>query len=733
MDKETWVGGVGVFASCYIKRWLEGHYDTLMDLPAVAKLRAASPGTKYAIEAILYALTAYAEQRLSDRSPLGLVVKAVLMDAAPEISSRLLKDAREDLSGAATIDVATAAAHQLPPPPVIAKLLALEDTALLGILTSLEEMDDVAREKFKNFAADASADELKRFGTLPPDKRMSLLSLQPATGGGGKGGGGWWGAFKSFAGDFWHVFKAWSAKTYDFSLSVLMRYLAALLWVLKVSAVLWGVALVACTTAAISGRWTLFGVLIGLLFGCGGLVLAGRALQQSWLTVAGIIGSAVMATLAFLAGANYADSVFAVAIFFLVGMPTLAIVAMLLPITSSAEIFRKLFPEGYRTLVRAFQMLASAFCGLLFFSVLLLLFPPHNPVAFLFIVPAVTALALGVGVGVVRINPEVFLRTPVILGLMAVFVVTLGVMSMPNLRSKISLMTKTIDLRMVDDPRPVTFTSSRDIDFVATKDGEVRIWYAETRGGGYELFRCEGVGPYYAKDGRALRKADSDAIREKISTWVDQTTAEQTRVQQQKEAKQLAQQRADQERSAAQQKAEQERLAIEAEARRVQAEKDRLASYIAVASVPTKLDFVVCAQTSDRAELTEFSSAWVEQLKKRGKTATDSIFSAAFVKTGAMETCMRGQGGTDVKALQLSAIGDKLLFAKCESATHELSTTIADLHSSAVKMSFAVVNAVDGRLVESFQLSATGPGFSEGNAKSAAFGRIIDQLDKRGY
>ncbi len=708
MDSDSIKRGLSVFGSCYIKRWLEGCYDQLMDMPAVAKLKAISPGTKLAIEALLYAVTAYAEQKLSDRSPLGLMVKTVLMDAAPEISRRLLKDARTDLNGVLAVDASTAAANQLPSPQVITKLLALDDGALLGVLASLEEMDDASRAKFKTFAATASQEELKRFGSLPTNQRMVLLSLQSGAGG---GGGGLWASVKAFGDDFRQVFKPWITKTNDFSLRVLSRYLTALLWVLKTSGALWGVALVSCTAAAICGRWTLFGILIGVLLGCGGLIYGGRVLQRTCLSIAGIMGSVVTAVLVFLAAANYSDSVSAVAIFFLVGMPTLAIVIMILPLTAAAEIFRRLFPQGYQTLIRAFQMLASAFFGILFFSVLLLLFPPRNPVAFLFIVPAAIAMALGAGVGVCRMNPAVFLRAPVLIGLAAILFATLGVMSMPNLRNKIGMLPKTFDLGLVNAPKPVEFISSNEIDFVSTKDGTVKVWYAEMSSGGYELFRCEGTGPYYTKDGRVLRKADNDETRRKISAWVDKTAEEHK----------------------TQREAAQKQLAAEKEAQRAQDVKDRLASYLLMSSLPAKLDFIVCAQTAEQQELKEFSSAWVEQLKKQGKKVDDSIFSALFVTSGAMETFMRGQGGSEIKTLQLSALGDKLLLAKCESVLHEVSRTIADLQSVTVKMSFGVVSAIDGRLSESFQLSATGPGTSEGDAKAAAFGRIIEQLGKRGY
>src|ERR1035437_4405491 len=140
------------------------------------------------------------------------------------------------------------------------------------------------------------------------------------------------------------------------------------------------------SSSALCGRWTLLGSLFALLAATVGVFFGGRKLQKAWLLVAGLLSSVVVSILLLLVAANYADAVFAVAVFFLVGIPTLGIVTMLIPVTTVAEIFRRMFPDGYRTVIRAFQMLLSVFFGILFFVAVLLLFPPHNSVAFLFIV-----------------------------------------------------------------------------------------------------------------------------------------------------------------------------------------------------------------------------------------------------------------------------------------------------------------------------------------------------------
>ena len=297
-------------------------------------------------------------------------------------------------------------------------------------------------------------------------------------------------------------------------------------------------------------------------------------------------------------------------------------------------------------------MLLAALFGMLFFSLVLLVFPPQNPVAFLFIVPAVMITAVAVGFGLTRISPEAFLRTPVIVGLGAVMLVAMGVMSMPNLRQAMRRLPARIDLTLVDAPTPVTFASSNDIDFVDTKDGEARIWYADRSGGGYDLFRAQGVGPYYARDGRRLTKADNESIRLKIAASVDReaaATADALRkadlaaAERKAEEKTLAAreatERAEALRQSEREQAEQGRLADQrlAEQRKAAqglADKERRAGYMYARNLPSKVDFVVAAATVARVPMDSFAAALVKQIASRGKTASNIVFSPAFITPG---------------------------------------------------------------------------------------------------
>jgi len=568
--------------------------------------------------------------------------------------------------------------------------------------------------------------------------------------------------FKSFMKDFWALAKAGGQKAAEVSGEILSRYLAGLLYVLKTSATLFAMAFIVCTASTLCGRWALFALLLGLVGVSAGLVYFGRSRQKSWLSAAGIVSGADMAVLAIIGAAGYPDATFAVAAFLLIGLPTLATVAVLIPATTVGEVLQRKLPEVYRTLVRGIQMLLAAFFGFLCFSIILLLFPPQNPVAFLFIVPAVVLVVLAIGLGLSRISPEAFLRTPVILGIGAIMLVTMGVMSMPNLRRAMRKLPATIDLTLVDAPTPVIFASSKDIDFVSTKDGEVKIWYAERVGGGYDLFRCEGVGPYYAKDGRRLAKADNDTIRLKIAASVDREAAEKTDALRRAEQEGIArkaegQKRADREavdkaealRRAEHEQAEQNRLANErkaeaqkqadqrlAEQRRaaqVLADKDRRAGYMLARSLPGRVDFVVCAETAGRVPMGTFAAAMVRHLKGRGKSASSSVFSPAFVTSGAFDSFFGGRGGADLQDMPVFSMGNRLLLARVDVNSVKAGTSANGLYSASIVVAFSILSANDGGVVEAFELNAVGPGTSEADATAAALDRILEQLSQHEF
>ena len=386
-------------------------------------------------------------------------------------------------------------------------------------------------------------------------------------------------------------------------------------------------------------------------------------------------------------------------------------------------------------------MLLAALFGMLFFSLVLLVFPPQNPVAFLFIVPAVMITAVAVGFGLTRISPEAFLRTPVIVGLGAVMLVAMGVMSMPNLRQAMRRLPARIDLTLVDAPTPVTFASSNDIDFVDTKDGEARIWYADRSGGGYDLFRAQGVGPYYARDGRRLTKADNESIRLKIAASVDReaaATADALRkadlaaAERKAEEKTLAAREATEraEHCANRSGSRQSRAVWQTSAWRNSGRRPR--DWRTRSGVRVICMHVICQARSISSSLQRRwpGCPWIV-LPQRWSSRSQAEERQPPTSCSLLRSSRRG--GADLQDMPVVTMGDRLFLARVNVNSVKPGTSAAGLFSASVIVTFSVLASNDGRIVDGFELNAVGAGTSEADATSTALDRILELLGQRGY
>lgn len=523
MDRKNLNQAAALFAECYIKRYLESRYDRLMELPWMSGLKAMNPGMKYGVEALLAAIATYAGLKLPDQSPWAGLVKNLVSDAAPEISSRILKETGAEgldrevgtlipgLLGDARTELRNeASTGALSMQSVAEKLLALSDEELLAVLVASERMGAGEKARFLNFLMKSPSDELRRLAALPPERRAEFLNLT-AAGSSGKRPPG------EFFKDFLSICKSGASAGRD----VLKRYLSVLWQVFKSGAVLWLLALIACTAGAVLGRWPLTGVLSGLLALSGWIVFLGARLQQSWLKISGIAGCGVIAVLILLAAGGYPDAVAGTALFLLVLPPGVATALILLPLTMTAEAIRSGFPEAYAALVRAFRFLLAAFFTAMFLAVFLLVFPPQNPVAMLFIIPTAILLFISVAAGWLPFNPDRFLKVPVLLGTAAVFAVLLGLMSMPNMRYRLQGIPAAIDRLVAESPEPlVVDASSKGSQVLADVPGRT-LWYLENSAGGYEFYSSQGNRTCFSPDGRPLKKIGSETVRQHLSQWVD--------------------------------------------------------------------------------------------------------------------------------------------------------------------------------------------------------------------
>lgn len=161
---------VAVFASGYAKRILDQHYDKLEDTDVGRKLKALDPKLKYGIEAGLYALMTYVDQKFVANTPLKKFVKEVIKDAPPEIAKRMLSDLRADLS--------SDAAHSTQPEgrTALECLLSLDDAALASMLGWIASVAPADAQHTAQSLARLSPEQLRRFASLNPEQKALILN-----------------------------------------------------------------------------------------------------------------------------------------------------------------------------------------------------------------------------------------------------------------------------------------------------------------------------------------------------------------------------------------------------------------------------------------------------------------------------------------------------------------------------------------------------------------------------
>lgn len=685
-------------------------------------------GKKASVEALLAALTTYAEKRVDPKSSLGFASKTIMMDAAPEISHRLLSTAREELH-----EVQAAGPYSPEKKSVALKVLNLQDEDLLRLLLYLERANEDECSRFLDFASSSPPEELSRFSSLSDEERATLLKLHMAQGKAHRAGG----KIKEALQDTRTIFSTWASKSRDLGAELIHRYVLHLVWTLKSIGVLLAGALVASTAASGSEEgWSLpiLLVLAAAGFACAGEW--GRRGGRSWLKASGYFTAGAFVFLALLAPTADNESVLAVAMTLLVVLPVLILIMLCLPLTMVLEILRGISPAAHASLIRAFQMMFSVFLGLMLFTGWVVLFPPAGPVGYILLMPVVIGVALAAGVGLTRVSSDRYVRPPVIAAVSLMMLVAVFLLGMPNVRNRIQSIPVLIDRSIGGDLVQIRPSESEEVLFV-TEAGKPMIWYATREGGGYDLYTSSGTGPFYAKDGRKLALAESPEIRRDISEWLDQEAARREAVRLSEERKRREQARQEEARRAARAREEEmERIAREkeAEARRAilarAAEAERRASYLLMDELPEQVSYLVQAVGPNQKMLNEIQLQVVELLRERGASAETGIFSSEFVKSGAFDLFYNGKAETDLQQMPLGEMGERLMLVKCPVFRTELSQRVAGLHRAVIEMSIHLVDAKDGRILERYHFEAVGPGASEAIALDAASQRIRTEMSE---
>ena len=158
----------------YTKRLLEKHYDALAETTIGQKIRQLSPWTKGALELLTYVVSALAELKLKDGTPLARYLKDVGVDFAPEMSKRMI-------NGAKAREVLTTLPISPGQRPLIETLLGIEDDGQLSDLIAwIFGQGEERWSAVKNILSKLSklpGENLGRFNQLDSDTKEKIVAI----------------------------------------------------------------------------------------------------------------------------------------------------------------------------------------------------------------------------------------------------------------------------------------------------------------------------------------------------------------------------------------------------------------------------------------------------------------------------------------------------------------------------------------------------------------------------
>jgi hypothetical protein len=287
-----------------------------------------------------------------------------------------------------------------------------------------------------------------------------------------------------------------------------------------------------------------------------------------------------------------------------------------------------------------------------------------------------------------------------------------GIQAEPCTLDQIVEMRRTVHPEL--GPQRVQVSDARTFAFFEPATGHPRIWYHKSSAGEYEFFDRMGNDP---ATGEPLRVIDQQAREDAVRLQDQRASAPQ-------QAEQL---RLEQERLATKRQTEEQRMA------RIQADNERRASYLLVKSLPSRVEFVVSAETAAKMPMDSLAAAIAKKLKGKGKTASSFVFSSSFITSGAFDSFFDGRGGSDLQDMQVSAMGNNILLARITTNFVRPGASAVGLINASIVGSFRVISAHDGSVIDGFEIEAVGAGTSNDDAKSAALGHILEKLSQHGY
>lgn len=237
-------------------------------------------------------------------------------------------------------------------------------------------------------------------------------------------------------------------------------------------------------------------------------------------------------------------------------------------------------------------------------------------------------------------------------------------------------------------------------------DGKPRVWYHRTEDGRYELFNRKGYHPIFKDKLKPVTPDIVSQIKNQFKAEAERRIQEERR--RQEEAERLARQQAEQQREAF---------------------LNRYLLNRSFINRPDSQEIAVLVIDEHNRANHDITQKIASLIKTKRFNITSSLFSGKFVSDGMFERIFNGSAG-DVSSLELAKHSDYLILGK-KSVNFTENPELLNVLTAHSAIEIHVISARTGTVIDSFNVSEVGAGFSKSTAESMAMERIFKKLEER--
>jgi hypothetical protein len=237
-------------------------------------------------------------------------------------------------------------------------------------------------------------------------------------------------------------------------------------------------------------------------------------------------------------------------------------------------------------------------------------------------------------------------------------------------------------------------------------DGKPRVWYYRTKDGKIELFNRKGYHPIYKEKLKPVTPEIILQIEDQFKAEAERRIQEERR--RKEEAERLARKQAEQQREAF---------------------LNRYLLNRSFINSPDSQEVAVLVIDEENRVNHHITQKIVSLLKTKGFNITSSLFSDKFVSDGMFERIFIGSADV-VSSLELPKHSDYIILGK-KSVNFTENPDLLNVLTAHATIEIHVISARTGSVIDSFNVSEVGAGFSKSNAENLAIESIFKKLEER--